>query len=124
MEVTSRYVLDTNAVLYFLGGLVTGDLPGGDYYVSVITEIELLAYPSLTKDEEIRINIFLKDINVLGIESVVKRYAIELRKCHNLKLPDAIIAATALALNATLLTNDQKLLALTILPTQSILIKA
>jgi predicted nucleic acid-binding protein len=37
---------------------------------------------------------------------------VRLRREHRLRLPDAIIAASALACDATLLTNDQRLLAL------------
>lgn len=33
-----KIVLDTNAVLYFLGGRLTEPLPDGDFYISVITE--------------------------------------------------------------------------------------
>lgn len=41
-------LLDTNIVLYFLGGKLANPLPSGQYFVSVITEIELLSYPSLS----------------------------------------------------------------------------
>jgi hypothetical protein len=40
----------------------------------------------------------------------VKKLAIRLRREHQLKLPDAIVAATALSLKAELVTNDTKLL--------------
>ncbi len=40
----------------------------------------------------------------------VKSLAIRLRREHLLKLPDAIVAATALSLGAPLMTNDAKLL--------------
>ena len=40
-------VLDTNAVLYFLAGRLAEPLPQANFYVSVITEIELLSYPLL-----------------------------------------------------------------------------
>ncbi len=35
-------LLDTNVVLYLLGGRLAKPLPSGQYVVSVITEIELL----------------------------------------------------------------------------------
>jgi len=40
-------VLDTNAILYFLGGKVAQPLAPGRYFVSVISEMELLSYPSV-----------------------------------------------------------------------------
>jgi len=48
---------------------------------------------------------------------------VRLRCQHRLRLPDAIIAASALALDATLLTNDQRLLALPGVRGQSIELK-
>lgn len=41
-------LLDTNVALYLLGGRLAAPLPAGDYGISVITEMELLAWPSLT----------------------------------------------------------------------------
>ncbi len=41
-------LLDTNVALYLLGGQLAEPLPAGSYGVSVITEMELLAWPSLT----------------------------------------------------------------------------
>lgn len=103
------YVLDTNVVLYLLGGRLTKPLPSGTFAVSVITEMELLSYPSLTEAEAIRIRTFLNQVSVIGIEEDVKNYAIALRQKYRLKLPDAIVVATAVSLNAILLSNDVQL---------------
>lgn len=40
-------LLDTNIVLYYLAGKLDQPLPKAEYYVSVITEIELLSYSKL-----------------------------------------------------------------------------
>ncbi|CAN5575429.1 hypothetical protein BH18VER1_BH18VER1_22770 [soil metagenome] len=45
-------LLDTNVALYLLGGRLAAPLPAGDYGISVITEMELLAWPSLTADDK------------------------------------------------------------------------
>lgn len=118
-----RFVLDTNIVLYFLGGRLTEPLPAGAHAISVITELELLAYPGLVSAEEQRVRAFLADIAVTDLSQSIKDHAVNLRKRYGLKLPDAIVAATALALEATLLTNDQRLLALTEVPTQVLRVK-
>ncbi|HAA28318.1 MAG TPA: PIN domain nuclease [Cyanobacteria bacterium UBA8553] len=102
-------LLDTNVVLYWLGGRLAKPLPSGQYFVSVITEIELLSYPNLSSDEDTQIRDFLSKITVVGIESSIKELAIALRKQYRLRLPDAIIAAIAQSLNATLFTNDVRL---------------
>ena len=104
-----RLVLDTNAVLYLPGGRLADPLPRGEYYVSVISELELLAYPSLSADDERRIRELLADVSVADITGPVKEATIRLRRAHGLRLPDAIVAATALSLEAELVTNDARL---------------
>jgi len=113
-------LLDTNVVLYFLGGRLSKPLPSGKYLVSVITEIELLSYPSLTLEEEVQIRDFLTKITVVGLENNIKELSIAFRKQYKLRLPDAIISASAKSLNATLLTNDIRLTNLTEINTQSV----
>ena len=99
-------------MLYFLSGRLAEPLPAGKYTISVITELELLAYPGLSGQEADQVETFISKISVAELTSSVKKHAIDYRKRLNLKLPDAIIAATARALDATLLSNDQRLLTL------------
>lgn len=113
-------LLDTNIVLYFLGGKLVNPLQSANYSVSVITEIELLSYPSLDSDKEKRIISFLNQIALVGIDTNIKNLTISLRKQYKLKLPDAIIVATAQFLGATLLTNNIRLTNLTEINTQSL----
>jgi predicted nucleic acid-binding protein len=105
-----KYVLDTNAILYLLGGRLAIPLEPGNYHVSVISEMELLSYPDLTANDENQLRAFLASVMLVELTTEVKSTAIELRRCERLKLPDAIIAASALVLDAELLTNDQQLL--------------
>lgn len=119
----ARFVLDTNIILYFLGGRLADPFPVGDYAISVISELELLAYPGLVSSEEQRIRDFLADVPITDLTQSVKHHAVNLRKRFGLKLPDAIVAATTLALEATLLTNDQRLLALSDVSTQALRVK-
>jgi hypothetical protein len=116
-------VLDTNIALYHLGGRLAAPLPSGLYHASIITEIELLSYPNLSKVEEQQLRSFLSQLLIIGIDEPIKSMAIALRKQHHLKLPDAIISATALSLNALLLTNDLKLSSITTVQTQSLSIQ-
>ena len=120
----ARFVLDTNIILYFLGGRLAEPFPTGAYAISVISELELLAYPGLDSSEDQRIRDFLADVPITDLTQSVKQHAVNLRKRFGLKLPDAIVAATALALEATLLTNDQRLLALNDVPTQAVRVKS
>jgi hypothetical protein len=107
--VVLKRVLDTNAILYLLGGKLAQSLPVGEYFISVISEMELLSYPLLDESEQLKIRNFLSAVTVVDLTEEVKNLAIGLRRQHLLKLPDAIVAATALSLGAQLVTNDAKL---------------
>ena len=107
---SGRAVLDTNVVLYILGDqLNPRNLPDADLIVSVITELELLSYPKLSLSGEKTIRKFLSNIEIATLSEDIKRNTIALRKSYRLKLPDAIICATALATSAPLITSDKRL---------------
>ena len=74
--------------------------------ISAITEIELLCWKNATeKDLEVLHN-FIHDSLVFELEKDIKFKAADIRKAHKIKLPDAIIAATALIHDLTLLTRN------------------
>ncbi len=116
-------VLDTNAVLYFLAGRLAQALPQADFYVSVITEMELLSYPLLKSDEETEIHNFLSDVTLIDLNRNIKQSAIALRRQYRLKLPDAVVAATAQHLKAELFTNDLKMLGIPLLSAKALMLK-
>ncbi|MBF0340088.1 MAG: type II toxin-antitoxin system VapC family toxin [Magnetococcales bacterium] len=118
-----NHVLDTNIILSLLGGELAEPLPIRRYFASTITEMELLSYPSLSQPEESKIRALLHDINVVDMDPDIKEQAIRLRRHQGLKLPDAIIAATALSLDGVLLTNDQRMARVPGLQCQSLPLK-
>jgi predicted nucleic acid-binding protein len=113
-------VLDTNVVLYYLSGRLQKPLEKKQYVISIITEIELLSYPSIQDDEARKIQRFMNEVTVIELTTLLKTETIFLRKKYNLKVPDAIIAGTALKLEAPLLTNDKKLLNISEIETCSV----
>ena len=119
-----KYLLDTNVVLYLLGGRLSSPLETGSYYTSVISEMELLSYPSLTPNDEEHLRQFLGSVTVVELTGDVKKAAIDLRRRHRMKLPDAIVAASALVMEAELLTNDQQLLQIAGIHGRSLPLKA
>lgn len=104
-----KWVLDTNAVIYLLQGRLVQPLPMGTWYLSVISEIELRSWQKLTDNEDSAIRRLLSRVTVVGLDASVKELTIHLRRQCRLKLPDAVIAATAQVTEATLLTNDEVL---------------
>ena len=107
MELIKRYLLDTNAIIYLVSGRLVLPLPNGKYSVSIITEIELLSFSGLSVEEEQKIRDLLLLLNRVHLTDAVRDETISLRRENRLKLPDAIIAASALIHDAVLLTNDQ-----------------
>ena len=104
----NKLFLDTNIILYLLNGdeTLAEFLNGKQLYISVITELELLAYKGITEQEEKVILDFISQCKIINITSVVKQETIRIRKAYNTKLPDSIIIATALYLDLPLITAD------------------
>ena len=75
--------------------------------LSVITQIELLCWKTDVIIEQ-DIKDFINDSRILDINPYVIAQCVKLRKGKKIKTPDAIIAATALAHNYMLITNNEK----------------
>tara|TARA_R110002033_G_scaffold165288_2_gene203143 strand:+ start:3642 stop:4013 length:372 start_codon:yes stop_codon:yes gene_type:complete len=104
----NKLFLDTNIILYLLNGdeTLAELLNGKQLYISVITELELLAYKGITAKEEKVVKEFVSQCKTITINSEVKQETIRIRKAYNTKLPDSIIIATALYLDLPLITSD------------------
>ena len=105
-----KYLFDTNAVIYYLEDKFTFDIQDEDVVdISFVSEIELLG-KEISKEESEAIYLFLEQVHIINIDEEIKKKTIELRKSKKLKIPDAIIVATALVNNAILLTADKEIL--------------
>ncbi len=104
-----KALLDTNIVIYLQKGLLSEALPEGQYAISIITEMELLSFPGLNPEQKNWLDRFIADMAIIGLNDEVKRLAIDIRREYRFRLPDAIIAASAVAHDALLFTNDQAL---------------
>lgn len=100
--------VDTNAIIRFLEGRadVVNPLDGQILCMSVITEMELLCKPNITTKERQLIRNFINDCFVIGLDDSIKERAIKIRLSANLKLPDAIVAASALKMSLPIITSD------------------
>jgi len=112
----SDFLLDTNFVIELLKGLPATRtlyhkrLADRRLFASQITRIELLSFQDIQQDEEKRILAFFSHVKVLPITASVESAAISLRKNHRLRIPDAIILATAACHGRTLVSRDDTLL--------------
>lgn len=111
-----KWLLDTNVVI----GLLKKQAPAialleaqqfilVQSAISQITRMELLGFPGMTQEEEAGILAILGNCHVFYLDDAVERQAVQLRRTGCCKLPDAIIAATALVHRLKLLTLDERL---------------
>ena len=106
-----KYLIDTNVLVDAqMGRLPTNGLNflakiiNENFIISFITLIEYLGYKNISKSSEE----FIALAEVIEIDKITIRNCIDLRKKYKIKLPDAIIAATALTYNLILITNNEK----------------
>ncbi len=101
--------LDTNILLYLLNGddTISVLLKDRTIVISFISEMELLSFKNLSAKEEKIIQELISTCTVVSIEEDIKIKAIEIKRTYNLKLPDAIVAATSQILNLPILTADK-----------------
>jgi tRNA(fMet)-specific endonuclease VapC len=107
----TKYLFDTNTLISFFNG-DPGLQPFSQapILLSVISVIEFLAFPKITDEHKALFNAFLKKSEVIDLTSGSTAFIetiINVRRLYKLKLPDAIIAATAIYKNATLISNDK-----------------
>ena len=101
-------VLDTNVIIDFLRGderildFWRKRVSGHRVAVSQITRMELLSAPGITLSDQASIKDLLRGFCVEGVSDAVEERAVTLRRDCRIKLPDAIIAATASLLRVPL----------------------
>ena len=107
-----RYLLDTNAVIQLLAGnpSLRKMVEDSDFLaISVISKLEFLSYPDLTEDEKSAFYELLEDLTVFDLtasDAALIQEAVAMRIDGGLKLPDAVIAATAFVNGCEVITND------------------
>ncbi len=103
-------LVDTNIILYLLKGNNTLKeiLQGKNIHISVITELELLGFKRMTLKEEKQIKELLSECLVLSINNSIKEKYVAIRRKYDLKLADAVIAATAVVSDIPLITADKQ----------------
>jgi len=103
------YLIDTNILIYIIKGN-----PKVEYFakseilaISYITEMEVLGKYQITEPEKQTVAEVFDYCYVLEMDAQIKQYAIDIKQQVKMKLPDAIIAATAIKHNLPLVTSDK-----------------
>lgn len=110
----NRYVLDTNAIVTLLrtNSQLVQLLQSANWVgISVISQIEFLAFSGLTQSDRQLFQQFLQRVEVVGLtagDTALIEKIIEIRQQYRLKLPDAVIAAMTIQNLAGLVTADQE----------------
>ena len=105
-------LLDSNILIYYFNGLVKDEeidvLLKESFNISIITKIEFLSRSKLNMDAELeqRAREFVSYANLFDLDDRVAEKTIEIRRKFKTKTPDAIIAATALVHNMSVVTNN------------------
>jgi len=105
------YILDTNIIIYLSQErLRISDIAtkGDSLCLSIITYMESLGYQFKSKEDEIIVNSLCNSCDIINLTKQITEKTIDVRKQFKIKLPDAIIAASAMVNNAVLVTANIK----------------
>ena len=104
-----KAVFDTNILIDYLLGNSLANKEIVQYknpQISIITKMEILVGASEDTEEVIRE--FLDNFTIISLNDEIAEIAIIIRKEHKIKLPDAIIWASAKYSNSLLVTRNTK----------------
>jgi predicted nucleic acid-binding protein len=109
-----RWLLDSNVVIDALAGLPHGTRvlqearkrPEVSVIYSAITRIEVLGFPNLSAKEEEAIRRLLNEFEEVAVSNTVVERTIQIRKLVRIKIPDALIAASADIAQAVVVTRN------------------
>ncbi len=105
----NKGLLDSNVIIDASKGIISAQDIINEYdyiYTSIISYIETQGYNFSDNEEKEIVNQILNSVEVVNLNKDIADIAIDYRKQKKIKLPDALIFATAKHLNADLLTSD------------------
>jgi predicted nucleic acid-binding protein len=107
-----QYLMDSNVVIDYLGKKLP--IKGMEFMnsivdaipnISVVTKIEVLGFNTPEEHYQL-LSDFMNDSTILDLNDSIVDASIEVRKNNKTKLPDAIIAATALVYDLTIISRN------------------
>jgi len=106
----TQYLIDSNIIIDFFNGKLP--FPGRqllsrvELVISVITYIELFSSNNIAIEEYQQLKRFADMTTVHPVNLSIAAETITIRKKYKIKPPDAVIAATAIVHNFTLITRN------------------
>jgi hypothetical protein len=107
--VSAKVLFDTNILIDYLNGIhpARAELERhSDRAISIVTWMEVMA--GTAKNDERQIRAFLRSFHILPVTMDVAEHSFALRRQRKIKLPDAIIQATARVNDRVLLTRNAR----------------
>ena len=110
-----RFMLDTNVIINTLNNkldllAILDSLGDCELYINPVVAIEVLAKTDMREQEETAARTLLDSFKWAEIDKPTCETTIQIRRSKGLRLPDALIAASAITLNAIVISNDSHLL--------------
>jgi len=107
------YLIDTNILIYHFNNNIPDrakptirEIFKTHFNISVITRMEFLVFRGHTKESFEKADMFLSYSHIINLEDEIVDMVITLRRAKKLKLPDAIIASTAIKKELILVTRN------------------
>ena len=104
------YLIDSNAIIDFFNYALPEAgidlLLSVDPCISIITQIEIFSKHDLEEREIGKLLQFTDNATIYLVDKTVALQTVKIRLKNKIKLPDAIIAATAICYNLTLVTRN------------------
>jgi len=104
-----KALFDTNILIDFLNGVDEARIEMDLYQdkaISIITWMEVMV--GATEQVQSATRAFLDGFEIVGLDSPIADQAVTLRRQHRIKLPDAIIWASAQETGSLLVTRNSK----------------
>lgn len=104
-----KALFDTNVLIDYLSGIDAAEHELARYAskaISVITWMEVLAGAS--PDEEAAVRAWLLSFEVMALNDAIAERAVAIRKARRIRLPDAVIWATAQVHSLLLVSRNTK----------------
>jgi predicted nucleic acid-binding protein len=108
-----EYLLDTNILIYHFADTIPKkevnnieEIFRTSFNISILTKIEFLGWEKHTEEGFEKAREFISFANVFSLTDEIVDLTIDIRRQSKMKLPDAVIAATALNNNLILVTRN------------------
>jgi hypothetical protein len=102
-------VFDTNIVIDALNGMAEADAEYSRYERVLISRVTWMEVLIGAEGDDANLRDFLEThFEIISLDLAVAETAVQLRRAHHIRLPDAIIWATAQTREAVLVTRNTK----------------